>query len=347
MRSDKYAKRANRNKWILRGLAIFLIFLAFVFGSGVGYYGSRIATFLDDVSSDTPEELQDTTEQDQNLADLRPFSILILGIDAEDGVSRSDTIMVATINPEEESVKLVSIPRDTMIDMPLTYTHSQEKINAMYALGGVPMVLDTVEEYLDIPISFYATLDFEGLVSLVDAVGGIDVVSERAFTVQDSEENMDAIQIEEGPQHLDGEHALGYARMRKQDPRGDWGRQERQREVIESLVDELISLNTLTNFNAILDAIRPNLQTNLNGQQMWTIANNYSSAARSIESLTLTGEADYVYFPHYGQDVYVWVPFEESLEEVQQELRGHLELESTFSNDGVLEDDFEEDDIAS
>lgn len=342
MRSDKYIKKQKRNTWIKRVLIALLIFLGFLLGTSVGFYGSRIANFLDGVSENTPEDLQDTSEQDRHLADLKPFSVLILGLDKEDGVSRSDTLMVATVNPDEENVKLVSIPRDTLITLP---NGRFEKINAMYAIGGITQTIDMVEEYLDIPISFYATLDFEGLVALVDAVGGIQVNSERAFTVQDSEENTDAIQIEEGIQTLDGEHALGYARMRKQDPRGDWGRQERQREVIQSLSSELISMSSLTNFNQILDAIQPNLETNIRGQQMWTIASNYNQAAGNIESLTLTGEADYIYFPNYGQDLYVWVPYEDVLEDIQQELRDHLELEDDFSEDSLLDDQFEEEDL--
>lgn len=342
MRSDKYIKKQKRNTWIKRVLIALLIFFGFLLGTTVGLYASRFSSFLDGISENTPEDLQDTSEQDRDLADLKPFSVLILGLDKEDGVSRSDTIMVATVNPDEENVKLISIPRDTLITLP---NGNPEKINAMYAIGGVSQTIDMVEDYLDIPISFYATLDFEGLVALVDAVGGIQVNSERSFTVQDSEENMDAIQINEGIQTLDGEHALGYARMRKQDPRGDWGRQERQREVIESLTTELISMNSLTNFNEILDAIQPNLETNIRGQQMWTIASNYGQAAGSIESLTLTGEADYIYFPTYGQELYVWLPYEDVLEDIQQELREHLELEDAFSEDNLLDDEFEEEDL--
>lgn len=344
MRSDKHIKRQKRKTLLTRVMVAVLILLAFLFGTSIGLYGSSIAQFLDDVSENTPEELQDTSEQDRDLADLKPFSVLILGLDKEDGVSRSDTIMVATVNPDEESVKLVSIPRDTLITLP---SGQPEKINAMYAIGGISQTIDMVEDYLDIPISFYATLDFDGLVALVDAVGGIQVNSERSFTVQDSEENMDAIQIEEGIQLLDGEHALGYARMRKQDPRGDWGRQERQREVIQSLTSELLSMSSLTNFNQILDAIRPNLETNIRGQQMWIIASNYNQAAGTIESIPLTGEADYIYFPNYGQELYVWIPYEEVLEETQQELRDHLEIEGPLSEDNLLDDDFEEDDLGT
>lgn len=348
MRYDRYTQQKQQRKKRLRRIIVsIIVFLGFLIGTAVGYYGSRAAQFLDSISSNAPEELLDTTEQDQDLADLRPFSVLILGLDEEDGVSRSDTIIVATINPEEGSTKMVSIPRDTVIEMPDTY--QQEKINAVYSRshGDVTALIDVVEDYLQIPISFYTSLDFDGMVEFVDAVGGITVDSDLEFTVQDSEENMDAIEIEEGIQELDGEHALGYARMRKQDPRGDWGRQERQREVIESIIDELTSLQSIANFNPILDAIAPNLETNLNGNQIMTIASNYSHAANSIESLTLTGEADYAYFPHYGQEVYIWEPYEEVIEEIQEELQEHLELDASdlttngYSDD-LLDEEFNE-----
>ncbi|WP_208560815.1 LCP family protein [Marinilactibacillus kalidii] len=337
MRSQKHVQKQRRNKWFKRIFFTVLIFIVFVFGSGVGYYGSKIVQVLNDVSEGTPAELQDTSEQDILLKNRRPFSVLLLGLDDADGTSRSDTIIVATINPDEESVKMLSIPRDTMIDLPDS-TRS-EKINALYTFYGISGTIDYVEEYLDIPISYYATLNFKGLVDLVDAVGGVTVDSQLSFTVQDSTEKSNAIEIEEGLQKLDGEHALGYARMRKQDPRGDWGRQERQREVIQALSKELLSVNSFVNFSPIMEAISPNFQTNLSGMQIWTIANNYAEAANDVEALELQGEADSVYFPAYDLDLYVWLPYEESIQELQQTFRQHLELDETSDESDVGLDD--------
>ena len=147
---------------------------------------------------------------------------------------------------------------------------------------------------------------------------------------------MDAIVIEEGIQELDGERALGYARMRKQDPRGDFGRQERQREVIEALADELISFRSLTNIAPILNAISPNLSTNMNPQQITAVASNYSGAAQSIESMEMTGVADYVYIPTYGQELYVWLPYEETLATIQETLREHMELDPLSNGDDTM-----------
>jgi LCP family protein required for cell wall assembly len=327
MRSEKHINKAEKVKR-LKGAALGLGLLIFlVIGVIAGYYANEVRVFLNDVNEETPDELRDTSEQDESLRELHPISFLILGLDAEGaGESRrSDSIMVATVNPDKESTKIISIPRDTLITLPDSTT--QEKFNAVYPEVGITGLIDFVEDYLTIPISFYATLNFEGLVDLVDAVGGITVDAPFSFTVQDSEETADAIVIEEGIQELDGEEALGYARMRKQDPRGDFGRQERQREVIAAVVDELASINSVTNFTDILDAIGQNLQTNMSGQQMMTVATNYRPAANTIESVVLSGEASYEYIERYNQELYVWNPYDESLEEARSTLREHLELD--------------------
>ncbi len=325
MRSDKHIKKNNRTKLIKRIILTPTIILAFVIGSAAGYYGYQVVQLLADVSEETPEELQDTSESDESIRAMHPISILILGLDEEDGARRSDSIMVATINPIEESTKLVSIPRDTLITLP--NSERQEKFNALYAIYGISGVIDYVQDYLTIPISYYATLNFEGLVDLVDAVGGITIDSPLSFTVQDSEENTGAIEIEEGLQELNGEQALGYARMRKQDPRGDFGRQERQRQVIETMIEDLMSFGSITNLTPILNAVRPNLQTNMSGQQIMAVASSYRSAAETIESIEILGTDDYVYIPEYGQELYVYLPYEQNLLNLQEELRDHMNID--------------------
>lgn len=335
MRSERHVKKQRRKTWIKRIILILGITFSFAAGTAAGYYGNLIQNFLAGISEEEPVEPEETTEQDETIADLHPISILILGLDDDgEGPPRSDTMMVATINPDQESVKLVSIPRDTLITLP--GTDRLEKFNAVYPIYGIDGLKEFVEDYLKIPIHFHANLSFQGLVDLVDAVGGITVDSELSFTVQDSSENMDAIVIEEGIQELDGERALGYARMRKQDPRGDFGRQERQREVIEALADELISFRSLTNIAPILNAISPNLSTNMNPQQITAVASNYSGAAQSIESMEMTGVADYVYIPTYGQELYVWLPYEETLATIQETLREHMELAPLSNGDDTM-----------
>lgn len=336
MRSTERKKKKKRSKLIILSILIFSllgigIYLTYAFLSANHFFNSIQGEPI----------LSDDTNEQVIIENKEPFSILLLGVDERPGdIGRADTIMVATVNPTSDDIKLVSIPRDTLIQLP--DTQEADKINATYAYGGIPYTIETVEDYLEIPIQYYAQINFQGMVDLVDAIGGVEVNSPLEFTVQDSTETSDAIHIKKGRQELNGEEALGYARMRKQDPRGDWGRQERQRQVIEAIVKETISISSLTNFNTIFNAIAPNLKTNLTGREIWILGTNYASSARNIESLTLDGEADSVYFPTYGQEVYVWVPYEDTLEDIRQTLQEHLEIDSSYQNTSTKETNSDE-----
>lgn len=325
MRSEKKTLKQLKRKRILETILSLAILSAIFLGGLAGYYGSKIGSFLDGISTDAEMDDSNSIQVTQQIGDAEPFSALILGTDVEDGgASRSDTIIVATVNPKDESMKMVSVPRDTLITLP---NGQIEKMNAAYATGGARLAREMVGEFLDIPIEFYATMDFRGLVELVDAVGGITVDSDREFTESNFMDSGNPVHIKKGKQKLDGAQALGYARMRKKDPRGDFGRQDRQREVIVEVLNELVSFKSITNLTKILNAIQPYLKTNATSSQMLGIAGNYSSVINNVEQLTLEGEAGTEYFPHYGLEVYIWEPFETSLVEVQTELRQHLELE--------------------
>src|SRR5699024_3672169 len=111
------------------------------------------------------------------------------------------------------------------------------------------------------------------------------------------------------------------------DPRGDFGRQDRQKEVIVGVLNKLNSYKTVTIFTNILDSIEDYLKTNLSSREMLIIGANYFNVLKDIEQLSLEGFDDEEYFPHYGLDVYIWEPYQESLNKISQELKIHLELE--------------------
>lgn len=334
MRSEKNEEqiRKKRKKLFENILSIFIL-LAIVLGGMTGYYGSKVMSFLDGISETAVQEdnFDDSLEQFIYLEDAEPFAALILGTDVEnEGQTRSDTIIVVTVNPEKESMKMVSIPRDTLVTLP---SGSLEKINATYTIGGADLTRKMVGDKLDIPIQFYATMNFIGLIELVDAVGGITIESELEFTQPNYTDSNKTIKILKGVQKVDGAEALGYARMRKEDPRGDFGRQDRQKEVVVEVLNELISFNSITNLTNILNVTQPYLKTNATANQMLSIVANYSDTINNIEQLSLNGEAGETYFPHYGFNVYTWEPYEESIWEVSQELREHLELEVEKTDD--------------
>src|SRR5699024_7421432 len=167
---------------------------------------------------------------------------------------------------------------------------------------------------------------FQGFIDLVDTVGGVDVEADFPFTVSGSDGSNGPVEIKKGRQHLNGEDALGYTRMRKQDPKGDFGRQDRQREVIQALLDKMISFQSLSKFNKILKVIEPNLSTNVSAEQAFSLANDYLPALETIHEETIPGSADSLYLPAYQQEVYIWVPDEEGMDILQTTLQSHLEL---------------------
>lgn len=331
-RSDRHKKSSWKKPVFFIVLFLFLFLII-----GVGYYSYSIMQFVNEVSVTSHDSKGPSEDGDYLIDEKRPFSILLLGMDMEQDLSsRTDTIIVATINPDSEDVKLVSIPRDTLVETDFGFT---EKINAMYTYGGIELMITEVEKLLDIPIAHYATIDFQGLANLVDAVSGIKVYSDLEFKESNSLDSKNPIEIKEGWQNLNGEEALGYARMRKKDPRGDYGRQERQQQVIEGLIEELVDINLFTNFNTILNAVRPYLRTNLSGNQMFKLAFNYRDSISYVESYQIQGVGDTEYFPHYDLNVYVLKPDPESLEEVSTQLKDHLNVQSRHSTTYHLQTD--------
>ncbi|MEQ7039394.1 LCP family protein [Enterococcus hirae] len=249
-----------------------------------------------------------------DLQKQEPFSVLLLGIDTGDlgrtEVGRSDTMMVATVSPDNKKTTIVSIARDTYVD--IVGRGTQDKINHAYAFGGAGMSMDTVENYLDIPINHYVAINMKGLKELVDAVGGIEVANDQKFT-------QDKYTFDYGKITLDGNQALSYSRMRHEDPRGDYGRQERQRQIVAGVAKKLFSLDGVTKYREVLDAMESNVKTDMSFDDMKKIALDYRDAFSNIEQDQLQGEGfmqDGVSYQRVSED---------ELTRVQDKLKSQLE----------------------
>ena len=254
-------------------------------------------------------------KEEVNLNNKDSFSILLMGVDTGDlgrtDTGRSDAIMVATVSPEDNKTQIVSIPRDTYMEIVGYGTF--DKINHAYAFGGPAMSMDSLEKYLDIPIDHYAAINLKGIQDLVNAVGGVTVNNDLAFTSDGK--SFDIGQIE-----LNGEEALAFVRMRYDDPNGDYGRQERQRLVIQGIMQKLISINSMTKYQSILDALSDNMKTDMDFSTMQTIALDYRDAFSTIQMDQLQGEG-------FMQDgVSYQRVSDEELARVQAELRDQMGL---------------------
>jgi LCP family protein required for cell wall assembly len=201
--------------------------------------GAALAlTFLHDI--DTKIAIDDVQMERLNVELVKPqnteepYYVLLVGSDSRDpgnmGTGNSDTIMLARIDPEKPAVSLISIPRDIEVNIP---DHGSQKINAAYAYNGPAGAVNVVSSLCGVPIAQYIEIDFQGVIDLVDVLGGIDVV----LPVDVS---LDGVYIPAGPQHLDGAHALVVSRCRTFDD-GDFTRVKNQRIILQAVAKAVLS----------------------------------------------------------------------------------------------------------
>ena len=269
----------------------------------------------------TPAEVDDT---EIDLSTGETISMLLLGVDTgdfgRDEQGLPDSIIVVTINPEEQATKMVSIPRDTKTEMVGMYFN--DKINHAYAFGGTQMMVNSVENLLDIPIDYYVRVDMGGFQALVDAVGGVEVENDLEFT-------FDGTQFPIGSLYLTGADALKFTRMRDDDPRGDFGRQQRQLLVIEALIDEMTSFSSMAQFVGIIDVMGEHLETNADlNDAAAMLFGGYREAFANIEQLELlVGEGQII------NGIYYQILSDEEIANARAVLRSHLGLEVEEASD--------------
>lgn len=320
MESRSFNKKKRKKKRKLRKTLIFT-FSILIAGIGLYLYNfySDVARAVNNMNKPIERKVSEKREEEVEFKQKDPISILLVGVDERDGDNgRTDSMLVMTINPELKSTKLVSIPRDTraeLIDPGDEDNNRVDKMNHAYAYGGIEMSISSIEHFLNIPIDYYTEVNMEGFKDIVDAVDGIDVYNQYEF-------ELDGVFLPEGNHHLDGEEALMYARMRKQDPRGDFGRQERQREVISKVIEKGTSLKALTNYDEVLQALEKNIKTNLTLNEMVGIQNRYKPAAENIEKLEIAGKDDSI--SNGKNNIYYFIVEDETRQALSDQLREHL-----------------------
>lgn len=277
-------------------------------------------------ASSSYEELDRGEKSDLRLESVEitkdPFSILLMGIEdySSGGANgRTDSLLVATINPQLKTMKLLSIPRDT--EVYIEEVNKIDKINHAYVYGEKEATIKAVEQLLEIPIDYYATVNFSGFKDVIDEIGGVTVDVPFEFS-EKSDVDGHLIYFEEGEMHLNGEEALAYARMRKQDPRGDFGRNDRQKQILTAAIEKMTSANNFFKIDEISNHIGNNVQTNLKVTELLALQSKFSGFnSSSIETLTLKGSDD------YKKGIYYFKPDDLNLSEIQSNLKNHLDLE--------------------
>ncbi|QTN00773.1 transcriptional regulator LytR [Sediminibacillus dalangtanensis] len=278
MKRSEYKKKPRR-LWV-KILLTFVILLVAGTGAFVySIYHNTKQTVANKITQ--PIDSIDTTVGKKKVKDQEPLNILLLGVDErENDVGRSDAMMVLSLDPKKDSMELVSIPRDTRTE--IVGKGTQDKINHAYAFGGVDMSVNTVENFLGIELDYYVRLNMEGLTELVGAVGGITVENELEFTRNGYHYPLGEIELSE-------EETLDYVRMRKQDPNGDFGRNERQRKVIQGIVNKGASVGSVNKIDDIVQVLGNNMASNLDFDDMQNLLLNYRDTRKNINTYQMQG----------------------------------------------------------
>ncbi|WP_100374072.1 LCP family protein [Bacillus sp. FJAT-45037] len=315
----KQKKKKSTIQKMMRAFFITSILLIIVSAGAIGYFALKV----NNAASNSYQELDRNTVSDLRDSEVTlskdPTSILLMGVeDYEGGRGRTDALILLVINPGEEKAAMLSIPRDSKTHIP--YINREDKINHAYSYGYEDATVGAVQEMFDIPIDYFVSTNFDGFEEVIDELGGITVDVPFSFTQTDMDLNK--ISFEEGEMTLDGRESLAFVRMRKQDPRGDFGRNERQQIVIQSIIDKTLSISSINRLDNLVDVVGDNTKTNIRLREVMSSTGLYKYLTdRSLETLQLEGTDE------RRNGVYYFIPSEESLLKTQSKLKTILELE--------------------
>lgn len=311
--SNRKKQRKNRKRRKMIFATFFALFSILV--AGTVFILSRISKTEDAIH----KKVETVQLREKEVTDMDSISVLLLGIDngaygRDTEVGRADTMLLVTINPKQKKTTMVSIPRDSYTEI-IGYG-TFDKLNHAYAFGKEQFSINSVQNMLNVPIDYYVTVDMNGLIGLVDAVGGLQITPNLTFTYEEE-------YFEEGViRHVDGEAALRYSRMRYDDPEGDIGRQKRQQYIIQKLVEKLLSLNSITKYEEILQTLENSVKTNFTVEKLFQVAQTHKEALQHFDSHTISGNGAMI------NGVYYFVIPEQEKLRISNVLRKSLDLET-------------------
>ncbi|MCW2700175.1 MAG: Cell envelope-related transcriptional attenuator, partial [Blastococcus sp.] len=241
---------------VLISVGILGLVLAVTIGGGLWFLTERYAGNIDrvsDVFGNLDDDQRPAAATPATPAGEDPVTFLLVGSDTrektaagDDPGARSDAIMIARFSGDRQHAQLISIPRDSWVDIP---GHGKNKINASYAFGGPSLLIQTVEQLTDVRIDHYVAIDFDGIIQVTDDLGGVDV------TVAEQTSN-GPYTFQKGVNHLNGDQARWYLGQRYGLPGGDFDRVKRQQQYLRAMFGKLFSANTFKDLGKLDSALR-------------------------------------------------------------------------------------------
>ncbi len=268
-----------------------------------------------------------------------PFTILLMGIDSteevltKNAIANGDTLILITFNPKTLNATMLSIPRDSYVPIACWSGKPENKITHAAAYGTDCMI-NTIENYFDTTIDYYAKINFKGLVKLVDAVGGVEIDVEKELCTDDSG-RIGEVCIQPGLQVLNGEQALVYARNRKQLEDGDFGRAKHQQDIIMVLMNKIKTMTDVNTFMSILNTVSNSIDTNLTTKQILSFYNVGKDIVKksmsdekaelvNIQTLFLDGVGQMIYDERAKMVLWDYVPNKSSKKDIIQAMKENL-----------------------
>ena len=285
---SKYLSSGQDRAFIKYAGAVFAV--SFLFVCAIYYFGSYFMSG----SLRSMNGFADLPENDLGY-------VLLMGVDRRaDDVGRSDTLMLAAVDEEDERATLLSIPRDTRIEVG---SYGYDKINHAYAFGGHEMTLAAVEKLVGVPVTHYILIDTSAFERIVDAVGGVDIDVEKRMHYEDpwDDDGGLVIDLQPGMQHMNGAQAIQYVRYR--DGEGDIGRIARQQHFMRALLTQILSPQVLPRIAAVIDEVKNAVETDLTTRQLLTLANRLKDIERGGVSMQMVAGV-----PAYLGDISYWIP---------------------------------------
>lgn len=314
----------------------------------------------------TKEKEVKQTSSKANGALTEPFSVLIMGVD-DDASSikgssfNGDALMLLTFNPTTLNTTILSIPRDSYVPIACFTGKRKSKITSA-AWYGTDCMMDTIEDFLDIEIDYYVKINFKGVISLIDTLGGVEVDVPYSFCEQDSNRKWgkNTIYVEKGLRTLNGEEALALSRNRKANTRkcsskwthgvrNDFVRGQNQQLVLRAMLNKMKSINDLDTIYSLLNTISKNMETDMSTSEILSLYNvgkdiivqandSKMEDLLGFQRLYLNGKDVYLYDTKAGKNLYNYVLYDSSVAAVSNAMKVNLDvrrpiMEKEFSFD--------------
>jgi LCP family protein required for cell wall assembly len=272
--SQPKRRRSGKRNIIIAALLVFAISTSIMLGTTIAVF-SRFALL----------------EAFLTMMSTSPFigeaNILVIGVDNSGGSHRSDTIMVVHVSPIDKTVSVVSIPRDTIMNVPGV---GLTKVNHSFAYGGTRLTKKTLEEFFNLKIPFTVAINMDGLAKIIDTLGGLNINVEKRMYYVDYAGGL-FVDLYPGYQHLNGRQSLGYVRFRH-DAEGDIGRIIRQQKFVQALANRIITKKNVLSAPKVILSLLSNVDTNMNVKQVlgFSLSMRQSFDIGNIKTASLPGE---------------------------------------------------------